>query len=170
LGLNIIVATDLNGVIGNKGTMPWGRLPNDLNFFRRQTEGKIVIMGRKTYDSIGKPLPNRENIVISRTTDTRQQGIQVHSFETVKQIVDIESKLGDVYIIGGETIYKQFLPYVDRIYKTVIEAEFEGDTIFPDFTNYGQWVAVLLDEKEPDDKNKYKCSFYKLDKVPEKLN
>jgi len=165
--ISLIVATDLNGVIGKDGNMPWGRLPNDLKFFKDKTVGSTVVMGRKTFDSIGKPLPDRMNIVITHNkyASSKQGDLQFMTFDEARRIVGIEKELGEVFIIGGETIYRQFLPYADRIYRTVIEAEFEGDTLFPQLENT-QWKATLLDEKEPDEKNKYKCYFYQLDRQP----
>lgn len=165
--LSLIGATDLNGVIGFKGEMPWGRLPNDLTFFREKTRGHTVIMGRKTFDSIGKPLPDRDNIVVTSKEQLRyyRENLAYTNFHTARRIADIERITGEVFVIGGETIYEQFIPFADRVYRTVIEAEFEGDTYFPDLAQHGLWKPELLDIKDKDDKNPYKCYFYQFDKV-----
>lgn len=116
--INIIVAMDRNGLIGANGKLPW-HLPSDLRFFRDTTLGQIVVMGSKTYESIGKPLPNRINMVLSRKTGC-----------TINRVLDLADG-NDIFVIGGANVYEQFLPIADRLIITHIDAEFEGDTYFP---------------------------------------
>lgn len=116
--INIIVAMDKNGLIGAGGKLPW-HLPSDLRFFRDTTLGQIVVMGSKTYESIGRPLPNRINMVLSTKTGC-----------TIDRALSL-AEGNDIFVIGGANVYEQFLPIADRLIITHIDAEFEGDTYFP---------------------------------------
>jgi len=116
--INIIVAMDRNGLIGANGALPW-HLPSDLRFFRDTTLGQIVVMGSKTYESIGRPLPNRINMVLSRKTGC-----------TMQRVLELADG-NDIFVIGGANVYEQFLPIADRLIITHIDAEFNGDTYFP---------------------------------------
>ena len=126
--VSLIVAASQNNVIGKNNQLPW-RLPEDLKRFKQLTMGHPILMGRKTFESIGKPLPGRTNIVI-----TRQRGLEacgaavVHSMEEALQICEGQE---EVFVIGGAEIYKQALPLADRIYLTHIDQDFEGDTFLP---------------------------------------
>lgn len=128
--LSLIVAVADNGVIGNGNRLPW-RLPEDMRWFRRQTTGKPVLMGRKTYESIGRPLPDRTNIVVTRDPGFRAEGCIVAP--------DLESGLAaaadadEVMVMGGADIYAQLLPRADRLYLTEVHANPEGDACFPPF-------------------------------------
>jgi dihydrofolate reductase len=132
-----VVAVSSNNVIGNKGELPW-YIPEDLKHFKEITTGHTVLMGRKTFDSIikriGKPLPNRENIVITSQN--------LPPYEHVEYYPSIESALAkhseDVYVIGGETLFKQMLDKVDTIYMTHVSKEYEGDVYFPSI-NLSKW-------------------------------
>lgn len=123
--------------------------------------GKPVIMGRKTYESIGKPLPGRTNIVLSRDPDIRYEGVAcVSSFEQALLLVaDVE----EVMIIGGSTIYEMLLPRANRLYLTYVDAEFEGDAWFPEFDK-DQWVEIESVLRKADEKNRYDCRFVTLEK------
>jgi dihydrofolate reductase len=122
--INIIVAYANNRVIGKDGKIPW-RLPDDLQHFKRITSGHIVVMGRKTFESIGRPLPHRRNIVLTSSITFAAPGVEVmHSKDDVLA-------LDDVFIIGGASIYRQFLDVADRLYITEIALEIDGDTFFP---------------------------------------
>lgn len=142
--INIIVAIAKNNVIGKNNEIPW-HYPEDLQYFKEVTMGKNVLMGSKTFDSIikrlGKPLPGRNNIVLTRNKDFSYPGVTV--------INDLESFLksqtDDIFIIGGSSIYRQTLAYADKLYITFIDEEYEGDTFFPeiDFQNY-----QLIEKKE----------------------
>ena len=142
-GVNValIAAKSENGVIGKDGDMPW-HLSEDLKFFKRTTLGKPVVMGRKTYESIGKPLPGRPNLVVTRNADWRADGVQV--FGSLEAALNIAKKLEpeEIIIGGGAQIYELALPYTDRMYLTQIHQSFEGDTFFPNFdTNDWQEVS-----------------------------
>lgn len=116
----IVVAVSQNGVIGKNGKLPW-HIPEDLKFFKELTTGKNIVMGRKTYESIGRPLPNRNNYVMSS-----------RNIDGVKVIrrVDEALQLGDIYVIGGSQIYKAFIPYCDIMYVTRVMREYNGDSYF----------------------------------------
>ena len=117
-----------NGVIGIEGRMPW-HLPQELKLFRRLTNGQTVIMGRKTFDSIGKPLPNRNNIVVTKKKHKRDDVIFCSNIHDSIQYAQSLSER--VYIIGGASIYKQSMPYVDKMYITTVFGDYDGDTYFP---------------------------------------
>lgn len=125
--LTIIVATDSNLGIGIGNALPW-RLPEDLAYFKRTTTGHPIIMGRKSFDSIGRPLPNRRNIVVSRNTAWAHDGVEcVHSLEQALQLVQDQT----AFVIGGAEIYRQALQRVDRLLVTEIHRSFECDVFFP---------------------------------------
>jgi dihydrofolate reductase len=144
--LSLIVATAHHRVIGKNNELPW-RLPQDLKYFKSVTLGKPVIMGRKTFDSIGKPLPSRTNIVITRQTDWSFPGVQVA--KSIQDAVDIaqqsvatmESPATEMMVIGGAEIYRQALPLADRIYLTQIDLDVDGDAAFPELPAH-QWQLV----------------------------
>ncbi|MGG1663725.1 dihydrofolate reductase [Brevibacillus sp. NRS-1366] len=150
--ISLIVAYARNQVIGKDGDMPW-QLPADLKNVKELTTGKTIVMGRKTFESIGKPLPNRRNVVLTRSRDFHPEGVDVvHTKEEVLA-------LGDVIIFGGSEIYRQFLDVVDRLYITEIDLETEGDTFFPE---WDREAYVLVDKREGtvDEKNRYPHTFY----------
>ena len=160
--ISIIAAMDRNRLIGNKNQLPW-HLPADFSHFKSVTMGKPVIMGRKTYESIGKPLPGRTNIVLSRDPDLSYEGvICVNSFEDA---VAVETEAEELMIIGGSSIYEMLLPEIDRMYLTYVDSGFEGDAWFPDFDE-SQWHEVESVTHLADEKNKYDCRFVTLERVP----
>lgn len=149
-------------VIGLDGKMPW-YLPADLAWFKQNTLGKPIIMGRKTWDSIGRALPGRRNLVISR-----DESFQPVGAERVASPAEIELMLADVpeiMIAGGAQIYRYFLPRAQRLYLTLIDAEVEGDTFFPEYTEIG-WREVSRSERPADDKNAHPCTFLILEREP----
>ena len=140
--ISLIVAHDKNRVIGYENQMPW-HLPGELKYFKEQTMGKPMIMGRKTFESIGRPLPGRRNIVITRNENYQQEGIEV--VKSLEEGIRLVEDAEEIMIIGGEQIFKLALPIADRLYITHIENEFQGDTFFP---TYGEeWR--LVSESEP---------------------
>jgi dihydrofolate reductase len=148
----LIWAMGRNRVIGQGGTMPW-HLPADLKHFRRLTKGQIVLMGRKTYESIGGALKGRINWVLTRDPSYEAPGCEVlHSLEPVLQ----EER--PVLIIGGAELYREFLPHADVLYLTRIEAEFEGDTFFPPF-DLSEWELTESKPRPRDEKNAYDLVF-----------
>lgn len=143
-----IAAMSLNRVIGKDNGLPW-HLPEDFKFFKDKTKGHILIMGRKTFESLGKPLPGRFHIVISRHPNTSQLSdvIWVTSFQEAAEVARslVPKWPEEVFIIGGGEIYKQTLPFADRIYLTVIEKNFEGDAYYPEFN---ESEFVLKDKQD----------------------
>lgn len=151
---------DRNRLIGNNNQLPW-HLPADFAHFKSVTMGKPVIMGRKTYQSIGKPLPGRENIVLTRDPDMTFAGVEsVSSFEQALKLVP---DADEVMVIGGSSIYEELLPRADRLYLTYVDAEFEGDAWFPEF-DIDQWHELESVLRKADEKNLYDCHFVTLEK------
>lgn len=150
--INIIVAISNNRAIGKDNKLLW-HLPNDLNFFKKTTTGHPVIMGRKTYEAIGKPLPNRLNIVISRNKNENQESL-VYCNSLEEAITLAKTKDEEIFIIGGGEIYKQSLAVADTLYVTQVNVDIDGDTFFPEIDNSWQPIfeeAHLADEKHPYD-------------------
>jgi dihydrofolate reductase len=151
----MIVATANNRIIGKDNDMPW-HLPADLAYFKKTTLGKPIIMGRKTYESIGRPLPGRKNIVISRDINYKAKGIDtVTSVDAALELVrDVE----EVMVIGGGAIYSHCLSKADRLYITHIDADIEGDIQFP-FYDTNLWKKTSADKYLADEKNKHDLDF-----------
>lgn len=126
----IIVAISQNRVIGKKGKMPWN-YPEDLRFFKEKTSGSIVVMGRKTFESIGKPLPNRKNIVLSKTLIKSPNIILFRDFDKLLKFLSDK----EYFVIGGETIFRLFIRHIDEIYLTEINRDIDGDRFFPKLDN-----------------------------------
>ncbi len=141
--LSIIVAVAQNGTIGDKNTLLW-HIKEDMQFFRRTTQGHPVIMGRKTYESLGRPLPNRTNVVISRQALQIEGCTVVHSLE---EAIALFSPNEELFIIGGGQIYAEALPLADRLYLTVVEQDYAGDTVFPTW-NREEWTLVACERLE----------------------
>ena len=154
MGLSIIVAMTRNRVIGKNNQMPW-HLPADLAWFRRHTNHKPVIMGRKTFTSIERALPNRINIVLSRSPFEYDNVIWKNSFESA---VDAVNDFDEIMIIGGGELFKQYLPIADKLYLTEIQTELEGDTFFPEF-NRNDWKIEFEEYRKADENNPYDCRF-----------
>lgn len=150
----MIVATDRNGLIGNQGDLPW-KLPADMAHFKARTMGRPIIMGRMTWESIGKPLPGRPNVVISSTMKAMGGVIVVQSLE---QAIDAVPDAEEVMVIGGGQIYKAAIPLADEIELTQIDAAFEGDTWFPEL-EAETWVEAKRITNQPDDKNAWPYAF-----------
>lgn len=142
--INIIVAVSENGVIGAGGKIPWD-FPEDRAYFKRITSGNIVIMGRKTFEDIGFPLPERYNIVISATKNFHAENlITVNDFENALQIARLHTKknnINEIFLCGGRKIYQQGLEIADRIYMTKIHSYYDGDVFFPDFRKNDFFLA-----------------------------
>ena len=128
MSISLVVAKSKNNVIGKDNKLPW-HLPADLQHFKNITINKSIIMGRKTFESIGKPLPNRRNIIISRNRHFIASGCEI--FSSIDNALNAAKKESEIMIIGGENIFAQTIDRADRIYLTVIDAEFDGDTFFP---------------------------------------
>jgi len=155
--LSLIVAMDDNRLIGNKNKLPW-HLPADLAFFKRTTMGKPIVMGRKTFQSIGKPLPGRRNIVITRDTAFSAPGCVVTGSIEAAMVLTREDD--EVMLIGGASLYQQTLARATQLYITRIHHSFEGDTWFPEI-NLGEWKEENREDFEADHCNQYAYSFIK---------
>ncbi|MCR8842784.1 dihydrofolate reductase [Paenibacillus sp. SC116] len=148
MSINMIWAMDRNNLIGRDNALPW-HLPNDMKYFRRVTSGKTVVMGRKTYDSIGRPLPNRRNLVLTRNAKWSAEGAEtITDLEVVLKLAEQE----EVMIMGGAEIYHLFMPHADRLLITFIDAEYEGTDYFPNFEQT-DWLLVEETEGTVDEKN-----------------
>lgn len=158
--LSIIAAMDRNRLIGNKNQLPW-HLPADFAHFKAVTMGKPIIMGRKTFESIGKPLPGRTNIVLSRNLENQFEGVVCVA--SLEKAIDVVSDAEEVMIIGGSTIYEMLLPRINRMYLTYVDAEFEGDAWFPEFDE-SQWLEKESVICQADEKNLYDCRFVTYEK------
>jgi dihydrofolate reductase len=163
----LIVAASQNNVIGLDNQLPW-HLPEDLQYFKSVTMGKPILMGRKTYDSIGRPLPGRTNIVLTRDANWTADGVQVvndlDSAIAASEKACAAADSGELMIIGGEQIYRKFLPVASKLYLTKVEAEIEGDAFFPDI-NSTQWQQVA--EKIPEKVGNYSYRFVVLERIAE---
>ena len=165
--LSLVVATAENRVIGINNQLPW-YLPEDLKYFKRVTMGKPIIMGRKTFESIGKPLPGRTNIVITRNTEYTAEGIKVvHTLdEAIKlcESIALVDGTDEAMVIGGAEIYTQALAKADRLYLTKVHAEVDGDAWFPEY-NESDWQEAGRENFKADGPNPYDYSFIVLNKT-----
>jgi len=156
--LSLIVAVSRNGVIGIDNQLPW-HLPEDLKYFKSVTMGKPIIMGRKTYDSIGRPLPGRTNIVITRDSSWQAEGVEVAQTlaqaMTLGRLACANAGADEAMVIGGEQIYRMTLPAADRLYLTEVQAEVEGDAFFPEF-DAKEWQQVSEQLPEITDTHPYR--------------
>lgn len=160
--ISLIVAMANNRVIGLNNQMPW-HLPADLAWFKKNTLNKPVIMGRKTFESIGRPLPNRHNIIISRTPQTSDNP-QVTWVSSLEHAIEVSKGSDEVMVIGGGNIYQQAITMANRLYLTHIDAELEGDTHFPNYHDIAKWQSVFSEKHQKDDKNPYDYTFEILEK------
>jgi dihydrofolate reductase len=151
-----IFAMDQNRVIGKDNRLPW-HLPADLAYFKKVTMGHAIVMGRKTFESIGRPLPGRENVIVTRDRSFQPEGCKVlHSIEEVKQFAAMRDD--EVFVIGGAELFRATLPVADRLYITKIEASFPGDTFYPAFDE-SEWQLVSYTKGIKDEKNPYDYAF-----------
>ena len=163
--ISMIAAMGKNRVIGFNNEMPW-HLPADLQWFKKTTLGCPIIMGRKTYDSIGRPLPGRLNIILSRNKNLFIEGCLVAQSlgDALKLAQKEKNDQDEIFITGGAHLYNRFIADADRLYLTLIDEEFEGDTFFPDYTQYS-WNEVSRIEHLPDEKNPHSYTFLTLDRL-----
>jgi len=161
--ISIIAAVARNGVIGRDGVLPW-RLPHDLNYFKSVTLGKPIIMGRKTFESIGSPLPARNNLVISRNKNFRAKGAK--TFLSLMPAIEHSGEIGatEVIIIGGAALYREALCFAQRLYITEVHETIEGDVCFP-FIKVSNWVERSRKYYSADKRNEYAHSFVVYDNV-----
>ncbi|MDP3880883.1 MAG: dihydrofolate reductase [bacterium] len=157
--ISMIAAMSNNRVIGVKNDLPW-HLPADLKHFKETTTGNPVIMGEATYKSIGRLLPNRKNIILTRDPNYKVEGaFMANSFEQAFELAG-----EDAFIIGGGQIYKQGLEYADRIYITRVDVELDGDVFFPEFES-DEWKLVSEEKHDKDSENEYDYNFQIYDRV-----
>ena len=161
--LSLLVAADENNVIGKDNKLPW-HLPSDLKYFKNQTWGMPILMGRKTFESIGKALPGRKSIVITRNRDWQHEGVAVvhsveDSFETARQM-----GVKEIFVIGGAEIFQTSFKEADRIYLTRIHHRFDGDTYFPHLIDT-EWKLVKQRRCGADEKNPYDHSFQVWERI-----
>ena len=154
MSLSLIVAMTKNRVIGKDNQMPW-HLPADLAWFRQNTTGKPVIMGRKTFESIGRPLPKRTNIVLSHQPFEHDGVIWKDSLESA---VDFVRDSEEIMLIGGGQLFNEYLSQADRLYLTEIQTELDGDTFFPSI-NWDEWHIEFEQYRPANEQNPYDCRF-----------
>ncbi|HLS61684.1 MAG TPA: dihydrofolate reductase [Virgibacillus sp.] len=160
--ISLLVAMDRNRVIGFENEMPW-HLPKDLAYFKEKTIGNSIIMGRKTFDSIGRVLPKRNNIVLTRSKDEFPEGVTViNDVELIQQWAAAYPD-EEYFVIGGGDLFEQILPYADRMYITEIDEAFKGDTYFPEFSKT-DWQLIEKTAGEKDDKNTYDYAYLQYDR------
>lgn len=161
VNLSIAVAVGENFAIGKNNQLLW-HMPADLKYFKQTTSGHTIIMGRKTFDSVGRPLPNRRNIVITRDATLKIDGVEVvNSLDKALEITNNEEK--PVFIVGGAEIYRQALPKTQTIYLTTIHHTFEADTFFPAIDR-NEWNVISAEQHKADDKNIYDYTFEVLER------
>jgi len=158
--ISIIVAMDKKGVIGLDGDLPW-HLSSDLKHFRAITMGKPLIMGRKTHESIGRPLPGRKNIVLTRSKDFLAEGCVVVNSQ--EQALELVADVEEVMFMGGAGIYAEALSHANRLYLTEVHADVKGDVYFPEFDK-SDWVEVEREDRSADEKNDFDYSFLMMER------
>lgn len=155
--LSLLVAAAENNVIGKDNQLPW-HLPNDLKYFKNLTWGMPILMGRKTFDSIGKPLPGRKSIVITRNKDWQQENVAVvHSIEEAIALAQ-QDDIKEIFVIGGAEIFNTSFDRANRIYLTRVHAVVDGDVYFPELDE-SQWQLVSAKRSEVNEKNGYAHTF-----------
>jgi len=163
----LIVAMSRNRVIGRNNALPW-YLPEDLRYFKQVTYGKPIIMGRKTQESIGRPLPGRQNLVVTRDPDWHREGVTVvHSLDEALTQAEAQAFIDGVeerVVIGGSQIYAEALPLANRLYMTEVHAEVEGDTFFPE-VDWDQWHEVSREDLPATENNPFPYSLVTYDRA-----
>ncbi len=162
--ISLIAAVSENNVIGKDNKLPW-YLPTDMKYFRNITWAMPVVMGRKSFESLGKPLQGRTNIVITRNKNWKAEGVRV--VQGIDQAIIIATQLDakEIYIIGGAEIFQAAMPSADKIYLTLVHENFEGDTFFPEIEQE-EWKLTSNRDCEPDEKNAYALSFQVWERKP----
>lgn len=161
LKITLIVAAAENNAIGKNNTMPW-HLPNDFKYFKKNTLDHSVIMGRKTYESLGKPLPERRNIVLTR--DLKYSNEDVDVANSIQEIFNYCRDEREIFIIGGAEIYKQTLGIANKILLTRVHTTVDGDAFFPELLDY-QWKCVSAERHNKDDKHAFDYTFEVYEKI-----
>jgi dihydrofolate reductase len=160
--ISLLFAMDRNNLIGRNNDLPW-HLPKDLRFFKEKTLGNTIIMGRKTFESIGFSLPKRENIVITSSSELEKEVTCISSVDTIKEWNKMNPEK-EYFVIGGGRLFEQVLPFADRMYITLIDEAFQGDTYFPEIS-YEDWEETSKVKGEKDESNPYDYYFIQYDRV-----
>ncbi len=163
--VSFVVAMSRDRVIGRGGRLPW-RLPRDLKHFRALTWGKPIVMGRKTHESLGRPLPGRTNIILTRQPGFTASGCVVVG--TIGEALDQARATGadEVMVVGGGEVYRDFLPLCSKVHLTLVEGDFEGDAFFPvDLVNSSEWRTIHDEPWEADESNPHKARYLVLERV-----
>ncbi|QCU19275.1 type 3 dihydrofolate reductase [Bacillus altitudinis] len=160
--ISMIVATGKDRVIGKDNQMPW-HLPADLAYFKKVTSGHTIVMGRKTFESIGRALPNRRNIVLTTSSSFQAEGCGCEVVHSIDDILTIAKTEEELLIIGGSKLYEEMMPYADRLYITHIHHSFEGDRFFP-YYDEDNWTVVSREKGHRDEKNPYNYEFVVYDR------
>jgi dihydrofolate reductase len=159
--INIIVAVASNGAIGKDGNLLW-HISEDLKYFKKTTLNSTVVMGRKTWEALPfKPLKNRRNIILTKNEDFTEKNAEV--FHQIQDIIYLNKENEDLFIIGGGAIYKEFLPYADKIYLTKVYKDFDADTFFPTL-NADDWKEVFRSERQKDEETQLEFQFFVLER------
>lgn len=161
--LSIIVAMGNNNAIGKDNKLLW-HLPNDLNHFRKLTTGHSIIMGRKTFESLPKILPGRKHLVLTKDHEFTVDHDQVSIFNSMDQLLGSLNTQLEYFVIGGGQIYQQFLPYINKLYLTIVDHKFEADTFFPEI-DYRNWKKLSCESGTQDEKNTWKHKFVTYKRV-----
>ena len=165
MSISLIVAASENDVIGRDGALPW-HLPADLKRFKKLTIGHDVVMGRKTYQSIleslGRPLPKRRSLVLSRDLEYRPLGAEMAS--GLEQALELAAEDDEIFVIGGASVFAEALPRADRLYLTRVHADIEGDVYFPE-VDLGSWKLVSEERHEANDRHAYAFSFLDYERL-----
>jgi dihydrofolate reductase len=156
--ISLIVAAARNRAIGQGGRLPW-HLPDDLRHFRAKTLGKTVLMGRRTYESLGKPLPGRKNVVVTRDATLQAPGCTV--VFTLENALACARAAEEIMVIGGASLYADLLPHAERIYLTSVHADIEGDAFFPELDPH-EWVEASREHHAADERHAYAFTFIEL--------
>lgn len=162
--ISLIAAVAENGVIGQENELVW-HLPDDFKYFKQTTSGHPILMGRKTFESLGKPLPNRLNVVITRNADYQPEGVVV--VDSLEKAIEEARKTGiaEAFVIGGAEIYRQAIASADRLYLTEVKASYEGDARFPDF-NKTDWQEMSRRPHPADDRHAVAFDFVIWERKP----
>ncbi|KYG33554.1 dihydrofolate reductase [Alkalihalobacillus trypoxylicola] len=154
--ISYIFAADENLLLGKDNDMPW-YLPNDLQYFKKVTSGSTVVMGRKTFESLGRPLPKRRNIILTRDSSYKAEGCEV--FHSIEDVLRATADEQETFVIGGANVFQLFHEVVEKMYITKIKETFNGDTYFPDNWPWEEWKLVEKTEGIVDEKNHYHHEF-----------
>jgi dihydrofolate reductase len=168
VGVTIVAAVADNGVIGREGGLPW-RIPDDLQRFKRLTMGHTIIMGRKTWESIGRPLPGRKTVVVTRQPEYAAAHDSVSIAASLDDAIRVAEAAGDneAFVVGGAEVYLEALPIVDRLYFTEVAADVEGDAYFPlnfDTFEWNEWESLETEAHEADSQNDFAFVFVTLER------